>query len=366
VSAPLAASEADLREGFRAFVEASRSLESSYAALKQRAAAIDLELTSTNRALERALREKETILRALPVGVLAVQTDGAVIWSNPEGDRLRVALAALGCELTALPEGECERGGLCLAVRRAALPDGGTLLVVEDRSPLSRLAREVDRLDRIAGLSELALGIAHEIKNPLNGVMGFAALMKSCRSDEDLRRYASRVREGLHQVDDIVREMLAFARTPARAAAPEPCRAVIDRAASAAGVPRASIELSGDGDVQVEGAALTRVLANLFRNSAEAGAGTAAIRVNVAAQPNGVTMTVADDGPGVAAELGSRVFQPFVSSKARGHGLGLALASRVMSFLGGSLELVNPGRPGAVFRLALPAASAAREVRSDG
>ena len=89
VSAPATATEVDLRDGFRAFVLASQRLEESHAALKRRAEAIDLELASTNRALEAALREKEAILHCLPVGVLAVSESAEVIWANPEGERLR-------------------------------------------------------------------------------------------------------------------------------------------------------------------------------------------------------------------------------------------------------------------------------------
>ena len=65
-----------------------------------------------------------------------------------------------------------------------------------------------------------------------------------------------------------------------------------------------------------------------------------------------------DDGPGVAAEVAQNVFEPFVSTKQRGTGLGLALSTRVLSFLGGGLELLNPGQPGACFRVRMPVVAA--------
>lgn len=354
MSATPATQDLDLHEGFRAFVDASRRLEQSYAALKQRAEAIDLELAATVRRLEQTLHEKETILRSLPVGVLAVGSAREVLWANPEGQRLRAEMEAQGEDIAELPDGECERGGVTVGVLRASLPDGTTLLVVENRTPVAMLSREVDRLDRLAGLSELALGIAHEIKNPLNGVMGFASLMERSEDDDELRRYAQKVRLGLTQVDDIVREMLAFADSPDRAENRMPLRTVVERAASAAGVPSRCISLGAGADIEVDSSALVRVLANLFRNSAEAAGAEVAIAVEADAAAHPIELTVADDGPGIEAALGSRVFEPFVSSKDRGHGLGLALASRVMTFLGGSLELTNPGEAGAAFRLTLP------------
>ena len=78
------------------------------------------------------------------------------------------------------------------------------------------------------------------------------------------------------------------------------------------------------------------------------------IVVRADASPEGYAIVVEDDGPGVPAHVGDKVFEPFVSSKERGTGLGLPLCLRVLSFLGGSLELRNPGEVGACFRVRLP------------
>lgn len=350
----LPTSDADLKEGFRAFVAASRRLEQSYHALKARAEAIDLELAATVHRLEQALQEKETILGALPVGVLAVDAEGQLLWTNPEGARLQASMQEHDLELTELPDGESEHSGTCVSARRASLADGTTLLVVEDRTQVTALSREVTRLDRLAGLSELALGIAHEIKNPLNGVMGFAALMQRTEKESEIRRFADKIHAGLGQVDDIVREMLEFARSPERGEDYIPLSIIVERAAAAANLPSKSISVDGDTDVRVESSVLVRVLANLFRNSAEATPDSVRITVSVHTLDDRVELIVRDDGPGIDAAMGNRVFEPFVSSKDRGHGLGLALASRVMAFLGGRLELTNPGEPGATFCLTLP------------
>ena len=116
--------------------------------------------------------------------------------------------------------------------------------------------------------------------------------------------------------------------------------------------------------VEVEAAALTRVLSNLFLNSAEAKNGDVNITVHVDLADR-LTLTVADDGPGVPREVAGKIFQPFYSTKDRGHGLGLALACRVLSFLDGKLELLNPGESGARFKVTSPAhVGSCREVCS--
>lgn len=350
---------AELQQGFEAFVAAARRLEQSYAALKARADAVDLQLEQTNRALAGTLAERETVLGALPVGVFALDPAGGCRWTNPEGERLRAVAAAAGSDLLALPAGERAAGDAILRIERVPLPDGGTVVVVEDRSRVVELQREVTRLDRLAALSELALGIAHEIKNPLNGVLGFAALMQQTDDPERLRAQAQKVVTGVKQVDEIVRAMLGFAK-PREAGAAAPLLAVVREAAAAAQVPAARVRLHGATDVPVDAAALLRVLANLLRNSAEAAGDQVQIDVRARELPDGrVEIEVRDDGPGIPAELGARVFEPFVTSKARGHGLGLALAARVVAFLDGTLELSNPGEPGACFRIVVPRRAAA-------
>ncbi|HEB54309.1 MAG TPA: hypothetical protein ENI87_13740, partial [bacterium] len=210
-----------LQLGFTQFVKVARELEQSYAALKERAAAVDLQLQASNRALQRSLAEREAMFSALPIGLLALREDGEIGSSNAEADRLVAAAAAAGVDLVHRREGEVRFLDAAVRVRRVPLPDG-ELVLLEDRSRLQELEREVRRLDRLAGLSELALGVAHEIKNPLNGVMGFASLIERSDDAAAMKRFAGRIGEGVRAIDDIVKALLGFARPddkPARVAA---------------------------------------------------------------------------------------------------------------------------------------------------
>lgn len=340
-----------LQQGFEQFIAAARELERSYVELKQRTAAVDLELQATNRALQATLREREAIFAALPIGLVAVRSSG-VSCCNREGERILEAACDAGVDLAHRLPGECAFGDMLVRLRRVELPDG-ELVLLEDRSRVQALEREVHRLDRLAGLSELALGIAHEIKNPLNGVMGFAALLERGNDAETMRRHAGKVVQGVRQVDEIVRSLLGFSRPDRGRARLAGVATVVAEAAAAAGVPAGRLQLRGDGDVAVDADALVRVLGNLFRNAVEASP-DATLQVDVAVGNGRLELVVQDDGPGIAADLGGRAFEPFVSTKERGTGLGLPLSVRVLSFLGGDLELLNPGQPGARFRVRLP------------
>ncbi|MCA8941291.1 MAG: hypothetical protein KDB80_01920 [Planctomycetes bacterium] len=347
-----ALSDQDLRSGFASFVEAARRLEESYTALKARAAEIDLQLSKANERLATTLAEREAVFSALPVGVIALDEQGEERFRNAAGERLGERASELGFDMMAAPEGLHELEDLSLRLSRVPMADGGSLVLIEDRSQVARLEREVDRLDRLAGLSELALGVAHEIKNPLNGVMGFASLIERQSDPEQIKRYAEKIGAGMRDVDTIVKAMLAFARPSEREIAPRPIGDCVAAAAAEAGMPRDRIEVRGPSELCVDGPTIVRVLANLFRNSCEAGSG--AIAIDVTEQPNELCLDVVDDGPGVGSDVRDRVFEPFVSSKDRGHGLGLALVARVLSFLGGSIELQNPGEKGAHFRVRVP------------
>ncbi|MBX3464808.1 MAG: hypothetical protein KF830_16695 [Planctomycetes bacterium] len=341
-----------LQQGFEQFIAAARELERSYAALKQRTAAVDLELQATNRALQQALHERDTIFAALPIGLVAVRADGGVSCCNREGERLLAAAEAAGIDLAQRLPGECTFGDLLVRLRRVELPEG-ELVLLEDRSHVQELEREVHRLDRLAGLSELALGVAHEIKNPLNGVMGFAALLERGGDAEAMRRHAGKVVQGVRQVDEIVRSLLRFACPERGRSRPASVATVVAEAAAAAGLPAARLRLLGATGARVDAGALARVLTNLFRNAIEA-APTATVQVEAAVGNGRLELIVQDDGPGLARDLAARAFEPFVSTKERGTGLGLPLSARVLSFLGGDLELLNPGQPGARFRVRLP------------
>ncbi|MCB9877719.1 MAG: ATP-binding protein [Planctomycetes bacterium] len=354
-----------LRESFASFVAAARELEQSYAALRTQAAAVDLQLQESNRALQQSLAEREAMFAALPIGLVSLRVDGAVGTQNVEAERLIARASRAGVDLLGCAAGEVAFDGAAVRVQRVALADG-ELLLLEDRSQLQQLEREVHRLDRLAGLSELALGVAHEIKNPLNGLLGFASLLQRSEDPKAMKRYAGKIGDGVRAVDDIVKGLLGFARPAQKTAHMATLRQVAERVAAAADLPRVRLRLepAADGafDAQVDADAVGRVLANLVRNALEAAPATA-VHMQARRLPGCVELIVADDGPGVPAHIAPTAFEPFVSSKERGTGLGLALSARVLSFLGGELELLNPGQPGARFRVRVPviAEAAARQ-----
>jgi signal transduction histidine kinase len=106
--------------------------------------------------------------------------------------------------------------------------------------------------------------------------------------------------------------------------------------------------------VQADPGRLRQVLANLLANACQAGAHH--VRVSGRALDGSALLEIRDDGPGIAAEIAPRLFDPFASGRAGGTGLGLAISRRIVERHGGTLELLDDGRPGAAFGLRLPLA----------
>jgi len=341
-----------LEQGFAQFVAAARELERGYAALKTRADAVDVELRAANAALQQSLAEREAVFAVLPIGVCELRADGALSRRNVAAERLCAAAHAHGVALERQPDGEVAVGGVAVRVRRVPLP-AGELVLLEDRTAVQVLEREVSRLDRLAGLSELALGIAHDVKNPLNGVQGFAALLERSDDPAQMRRFAGKIVQGVKQVDEIVKSLLAFARPERLRGRAATVAGAVAEAAAAAGLPDVRLQLVGDRDACIEADALVRVLTNLIRNALEA---APAVRLQLQATARGdrLELIVQDDGPGVPAHVGARAFEPFLSTKERGTGLGLPLCVRVLACLGGDIQLLNPGEAGARFRIRMP------------
>jgi PAS domain S-box-containing protein len=363
-----------LGRSFEAFRRITTDLETAYDRLRERAERIDLKLAETNRRLA-------TILRCLPVGVVEASADGRIAHVNRAAERLLGVdpselrdrpladlSTASGERLLREDGGEggslrrIGRNGSTRLVRIAVteIPDdGGRILTLEDHTEVEDLRQEVHRLDKLAALGEMSARLAHQIRNPLNGMQGFAELLAR-RLDErpSCRRQAEKVLEGARDLNRIVTNMLAFARPAGSDGASCPLGGTVDAAVAWL---RDQVDSNETYRVTVRhDAPDTRVLANRFPleealrnllvNAVEAMPHGGVIRVRTRVRDGYGEVTVADRGPGIPSTLRDRIFEPFVTGRERGTGLGLAIVRSVAEQAGGDLAL-RPSARGARFRL---------------
>src|SRR5262245_13397351 len=239
--------------------------------------------------------------------------------------------------------------------------------VIRDATEDVRLREQLVRSERLSAIGEIVSGVAHEINNPLQSVIGNVELLLTDPHDELLREDLERVRSEAGRAGRIIRNLLAFVRrSPAE-------RLLIDLnevVQSALSVREYELTQSNIALRQSYGRNMPVVLANrdeiqqavlnLVLNAQRAmvdarGRGTLSVRTFVVSDQ--AALEIEDDGPGVSPELAVRIFEPFVTTKSlgTGTGLGLSLAFGIVNAHGGTLELM-PCDGGARFRMMLPGA----------
>lgn len=371
----VASGSPELRDAMQAFAGISESLVQSYQALAERARLVEEELGRANAALARKVseldrvnRRLEAILRALPTGVVVRDAQGRLVRAN--------AAAVALLEVGPLPlRGEKEElvetiapGGArrTVAARRSALRDElgaaeGWVEILDDRTELVTMTERLHALDKMAALGTLGGGIAHELRNPLNAVKGFAELLERALEggDQKLARWARCIVAGAAEADAIIESLLAFA-APGRVKqdAIDGAELLRDAARAALGEESAHVlVLRCDAPpFLADRIKLRQALRNLIANAAQAQPGGGSIEVELTRFGAEIRLQVRDAGPGIAPELRAKVLDPFFTTRPEGTGLGLALVAAIARLHAGRVDVGSapPRLGGAEITLRIP------------
>jgi nitrogen fixation/metabolism regulation signal transduction histidine kinase len=234
---------------------------------------------------------------------------------------------------------------------------------------LAAMRRRLAATTRVAAWREVARRVAHEVKNPLAPIRAAVETLRRlrARNDPEFDAYfdeATRtVLDEVHRIANIVTEFTRFARLPA----PQPQDVdVMDLARQVVRLHEAGTKAKVQVVVErvppvvrADRDQIVQVLTNLVQNALDAvdDQGSAGeVRVVVGSEgAELVTVTVSDNGPGIAPEIAARLFEPYATTKEHGTGLGLAIAQRIAIEHNGELSYVSTSpRSGASFRLVLP------------
>ncbi|MGH7354546.1 MAG: ATP-binding protein, partial [Candidatus Rokuibacteriota bacterium] len=340
----------------------------------------------------------ERIVATIESGVVAITASGRITMFNPAAERLTGLAAAdvtgrpvgalpacLGDQLTAAvgdghahtqPEVELPDAGAPSdgPVTRPVIcttsplrdPDGailGAVAVFSDLTPFKELEIERQRAERIAYFEMLGSTIAHEIKNPLVAIKTFAQLIPRRRGDDRFVEDFSRIttREIL-RMEELLDRLRALSRPSDRPLHPLDLRVPIGEAieflAPAYAEKRVTLTAAlGEAVCGVLGdhAELEQLCLNLLMNALEATATGGNVRIDLTRSDSHVRVSVADSGSGIPVELIARIFDPFITTKQRGTGLGLAVSTQIAQAHGARLRAANRPAGGAIFTLEFPA-----------
>jgi signal transduction histidine kinase len=349
---------------------------------------------------EASERLNTEIVASLTAGLLVVGLDGDVRILNPSGRRLLGGNAqpATGPYETLLGPAsplaavirECLTTGESI-VRRALemSPDSpashlgvtasplldehgraaGAICLFTDLTAVVDLEEQLRLKDTLARLGELTAGLAHEFRNGLATIHGYARLLDLDRLQEKDRQYVEGIRQETDALQQIVTRFLNFARPAQPAMQRLDLGAIVDRVADEV---RAEVEARGGtivvrggfADVDADDVLLRQAFSNLARNALEACAGAnTSPRIVLAGKVDPVhrtiRVTVSDNGPGIAPAARDRLFRPFFTTKREGTGLGLALVQKILVMHNGRVTAGDAPDGGASFEITLPVSGTA-------
>ncbi len=197
------------------------------------------------------------------------------------------------------------------------------------------------KLEHLAELGKMSAVLAHEIRNPLGAIKGFAQLIGE-KLDQSEKPFADTIVSETVRLENLVNDLLRYGRPP------EPHFRLVEwfeieerLRAHAARMAPARITFSGESVYwQTDPDLLVEALLNLMRNAVEAAGEDGEVRVEVKRHPvRGFCISVNDNGPGIPEKLRNKVMEPFFTTKSMGTGLGLAITDKIAGILGGKLQL---------------------------
>ena len=219
------------------------------------------------------------------------------------------------------------------------------------------------RAEQLATFGEMAASLAHELRNPLSGIKAAVDVLAGEEPAAEPRGILRQVSEELARVDGVVKQLLDYARPKAPVFSSVDLRELLTDAIALSGPQAAAqgvtveVELRSDATHVMADADMVRQMAvNLLLNAFHAVEGVSDGRIVVSTRVAGarVDCLIRDNGPGVPPDRADSIFRPFVTTRARGTGLGLATSRRLAELQDGGLWLENPGEPGACFIFSLP------------
>jgi PAS domain S-box-containing protein len=302
---------------------------------------------------------------------------GRMVWTLPLWGNSRTQRAQLRDAVSQASRGTRSRFDVVIATSlagtihaslaiKAVEDDDGMprflLFEAHDVTDLRQAEQAEVRMQRsLAEIGETAAELVHEIKNPLTGIhLALRSLAGKLGEDEAvlLDDLAGR----LHRLQQQMRRTLQFARSETPAFVEVDGAALLADAADAVaprlteGAPQVRVSLpSGDFSFLADADMLHGALVNLLHNALDAGANQVHLRARPLPRRGGmIRLVVEDDGPGIPPDRRERVFQPFISDKPEGSGLGLALARKAAESHGGSIDVDGSHLGGARFTILLP------------
>ncbi len=230
----------------------------------------------------------------------------------------------------------------------------GTLLALEDITNISKMEEELRKKERLASLGTLSAGIAHEVRNPLTAIKGFAQMIARNPTSEKNSRYITFIIDEVSKLENLIREILDFAKEKKPQKQKVKISSIIGNIRHI--VKDIDIILERDIDICVDPNLFSSVFLNIIKNARDAGASRVEIDVE-SKKENGEIydiIRIINNGPPIPEDILPHIFEPFSTKKSTGTGLGLAIVHNIVTSHGGDIKAYNDINGSVVFAITIP------------
>lgn len=395
---------------FEEFDKTSLGLKKEYTALQEKMNELLLELEDKNTYLDKIYKEQQdtnnllySILANLSSGVAVFNRQGKIIifnrkakeitgysadevselayedifcFTNLEDDEISLLSRQMNGEF----EIEIEKtvvsrngGTVPIFIKTSVLTDEnddilGYIQLFDDLTRLKLMEEDVRKNRSLSEVGQMAAGIAHEIRNPLGGIAGFATMLaRDLKDDPDKLELVSKIQDGVKSLNKITSDVLSFHKSLTvrltKISIKDVIVSTLELIRSELNYAGRKYEIKEDYPqsslaVELDIQLIQRVLINLFRNAFQAVSpdkvAELSVRLRYNLLENRYQVEIKDNGCGIPDTVISKLFTPFFTTKAEGTGLGLAMVKKMVEAHKGRIEVSSIAEQGALFRLLLP------------
>jgi signal transduction histidine kinase len=292
-------------------------------------------------------------------GLAGLQGVECIVAAVDRSARQGIAFRRLEVDYKA-PDGTSRVLGITISPVKAPTGEGqGAAVLLSDLTEITLLSRQMRLRENMASLGEMSAGIAHEFRNSLATISGYAQMLGADGGPTD-KEFAGKIAAETDSLTRIVNDFLNFARPQGGGRESVDLVALLQDCARECAIQMDVAPPSGAYIVPGDPTALRQAFSNLLRNSAEAveAGKTATVSVAIEEAPTAFRIRLRDNGPGIPPEILSNIFIPFFTTKPTGTGLGLALVHRIITEHEGTIQ-VDSSPTGTTFTLTLPRQSKA-------
>jgi two-component system sensor histidine kinase HydH len=227
----------------------------------------------------------------------------------------------------------------------------GAVIILRDLRQIKQLEEQVRRSEKLAAIGKLAAGVAHEIRNPLSSIRGFAQYLRHALKDKPKEQeYAETMVSEVDRINAVVTDLLTFARPIEAQLVPTDITELVEhsvrlvQADARARDISIQMNISDLSKIPLDAHQMTQAILNLLLNSMQAVNTGGHIEVGAELNPSDsrLKIWVQDDGSGIAANQKEKIFDPFFTTREKGTGLGLAIVHKIVENHNGEINLESP------------------------